>query len=398
MIHFGNSLIFCNQQPITVRDVYRMCAAFGGIHEVRFGKDQQNPWLKTADMWTGLEGEWIITADGLICYNYDGVATSIWSKEMTGGVIMPSSSQIDFYAQPNVNIYFMGIPNYTYYAVRLTDSATEVYRMNQGQLSLLCSMPIGLAVGSLSKVSVIYRIYQYSADKDDKWMQVVVYIDDQHVLSHADRLTNITLGNQMGWRLDGVNSVLEWTLPYHPVFNIPVEWVSIDPDETPMAAIERAVGERFIKTFMRNDGSMMVLRPTQQSPEFLIPRSQITNLKRNLDLRAIKTHARVWSAWTYGDYFDKPIASKFGRRFTNVNNPNVFTEEEARLEAENIFHRSRSESDRIAFELPFTPFLEPEDAIWTEDYGTYFVDSGTVSIEGEKIVMQINGRKYTYGG
>jgi hypothetical protein len=215
------------------------------------------------------------------------------------------------------------------------------------------------------------------------------------VTAYAKRIGDIKLGKQMGWQVEGDGSELRWNKPYHPVFNVPIEWLTLDPGEAPMQALNRAIGERYIRHFMRNDGTLMVLRPDQQSPEWIIEASERTDVDLRQDFRAITTQVRVWSAYAYSDFVDESNMRVYGRRFKEVNNPNVYTEDEAAVEAESIFHETRAGSERISFTMPFSPFIEPEDMIQVPE-GKYFVESFSVEVASNSIKLSIDGRKYTY--
>ena len=86
----------------------------------------------------------------------------------------------------------------------------------------------------------------------------------------------------------------------------------------------------------------------------------------------------------------------YGRRFMEVNNPNVWTNMEAYEEGLRVLGKAESEFENETFSIPYTPFMEPEDIIQT-DRGTYIVDSTEIQVKPNKIEMRVNARAYNYG-
>ncbi|NJL73666.1 MAG: hypothetical protein HC892_00195 [Saprospiraceae bacterium] len=375
-------------------------AAYSGIHSVRFGKGEENPWLDE-DMWN-MSGGISLDEYGLHGVGEDGVTHSALSIDSPGGIYMPHGSVIEFQMNGLVRLVFKAKADTDWFMVEIDGTEAvgytkriNIYRKINGVVSLLQSFPIRYVdFSQLVDAQVLYREYQYSADQDDVFFQIGVWLNGRLITAYSQRIGTMSLGYQMGWQVEGENSEFRWNKPYHSVFNIPVEWLTLDPGENGMSAVMRAVGERYIKYFVRADGTLMVLRPQQQNPEWVITHSEISNFQKTTDFRKLVTHVRVWSAYSYSDFVSDDIR-KIGRRFMEVNNPNVFTEDEASIEAENIFHVTRAESEVVSMTIPFNPFLEPEDLFATSE-GKYFVETFSVEITANSIMMNINGRKYTY--
>ena len=388
-VSFRQSLFYTADHPLTIETAYRSYAAYAGLHDVEI--QNRNPWLDPA-MWNYDDGIWTVDSTGIVGTSPDSSAYGILSFPGEG-VELLHSSVIEFLAEGTGRYFFKHKDAANYFEIEWSDSVLKINRRQNNQPKTLSAMPFG--IDGEVEFRVMFREMQYSADQDDRWINVAVWVDGEYIMAGSQRIYLEVLGTGMGFEVQGTDSTVSWTQEYHPVFSIPIDWASLDPGEVPMGGLQRSIGERHLKHFVKFDGTLVILRPGTKETSTDIDASDYNELYTETDIRSLVNHLRVWSAYGHAEVFDEELVNLYGRRFEEITNPDVYTNQEALLEARIILEISKSNYKSSSFSMPLLPLFQPEDVIDTPK-GKQIINSGDVEITRTKAQMTINARSYIY--
>lgn len=156
---------------------------------------------------------------------------------------------------------------------------------------------------------------------------------------------------------------------------VDMEYVTLDPGESPMGGLQRAIDGRYIKLFTRFNGDLVMHIWTNKSSAFTFLNSDHIDFKKAFDQRELHNHVRMLGAYTEGEYIDHDLVDQIGYRFTEANNPYLLTDRECYIEAKNHVRRMKENAETASFSYQFlNPFLEPEDRITVENEGDWIIN------------------------
>lgn len=211
---------------------------------------------------------------------------------------------------------------------------------------------------------------QFNGEKSDYWRQLSVYANGQLRLTHffnaGDRaisesdVITISLGVTEGASQTFSNILM-------PKLYNRIDWASVDPDESPLTAMERAIQGIYLKYFVRFNGKLKVVIPGNEDSVVTLSDDPILTSEIAIDQRSIKTGVRSIASYNSYTTFDPALVAKYGTRFAEITNPVLTTPSEAIAEASAILNRFIEQATTEPIVTTFIPFLEPEDHITTHE-------------------------------
>jgi hypothetical protein len=379
---FRDSRFYTAMHPLTITDAYKAYAAYAGIHDVHFNR--RRVWAE-ASLWDLGDGWTVDPDEGVIC---ETAAAETMAITLDGTETL-YSFVVNIKADGPGSIIFRGTTDEVYFEARWTDTDTSFLRIELAGEIVISSIPIG--AGSPQNIKLMVREYQNSSNDDDKWLNFAIWYDEEYILAGSYAIGNtVYIGNRLGF-IAQTGTTIEWTEFFHPVFAVVLDWASLDPGESPMAGLERAVGRRYLRHFARFDGSMQVIRPTVQDADYEIEASRWFDISNPQDQRGVINHISVWGAFHRAEAFDHVSISRYGHRFAEENNPDLYTEREAVFESETIIDESAAAADNLSFSMPWLPNMELEDVIETVQ-GKYIIESFDLRLDGQAFHVTVNCR------
>lgn len=245
------------------------------------------------------------------------------------------------------------------------------------------------------EVTVASRFVYWGEKEVDKWYSLSMWVNDRVVLSWMAPIAPFTsaVGFTFGLAVKGGASKT-FTNINAPQMQGFVEWNSLDPGEFIIGGLQRALEGRYIKMFVRHDGSVNAHRPIARDPDIEIGDDEdlIEDNSRTVDRRQLINHVRMVGAYTEAEAVD---LSMDHHRFAEFKNPFLMTQWECALEAQKQLIRQKEMSDQFTITLPFRPLWEPEDLIRI-DGEDWIVNDISFSYPATNGVFSVNMRRY-YG-
>lgn len=336
---------------------------------------------------------------GTITITAPASPTNTWFKAIQTGVEMPRNLTIEFDIAKSASdrswaVLFGHESNRYLFGVD-TNGYPTLIRTKNGITETLLSLPV---VTSLTGHIVIsFRERRFRQEAKEIWHIVSMWINGVHVATHHENVLEI-MEEPIRWGFavysGGTFQVENLHIPELSEF---VDWISIDPGEVPLRALERAIEGQYIKYFVRFNGRLRAWLPkATESAMSLDDESQIFERERSFDLRNIKTHIRQLGAYAQAEYVRPDLIAKYGHRFVEVSNPYLMTEAECLKQAALTIKRLEEESDVEAITVYYSPILEPEDH-YISPTGDRIISARSIEYRPSKAIEEITGRKYTYG-
>lgn len=173
------------------------------------------------------------------------------------------------------------------------------------------------------------------------------------------------------------------------------EFGTIDPGENAFSGLSRTIEGRYLLYYVRYDGSLRVWRKKARDSVLTMDAS-VDRFQESEDLTRLITHARMMGAYIWGESASTDLLQTYGPRFQEVNNPNLLTEEECDLEAENTLKRSEEDAFGAVFVAQHVPLLEPEDRIVVNGDDWVINDYNFEALGGDNRATY-NLRRYVWG-
>lgn len=238
---------------------------------------------------------------------------------------------------------------------------------------------------------------QFGDYNDEVWHSVSLWINGQHVGTHYERASEGYSTSSFSFGFGIPSDVTEKTY-YNvvvPELSQATDWGTIDPNETPIGGINRAVDGLHLKFYARYNGALRAWVSKPIPSAYTFSNDDIENLQRREDIQSIRTVVRVVGGYAEGTYADGVLISKYGDRFQEINNPYLLSQRECYLEAQRVIRRIKEASLEEGFTTPHTPFLEPEDRITTPS-GERIINGISVNYTGPENEQNLSARRYAY--
>jgi len=249
-------------------------------------------------------------------------------------------------------------------------------------------------------VKIAFREMRFGDSSSGTFHSVSLWLNSQHYLTFTEEYTDAD-GVIDGPIYFGLAAPTGQTVTYANV-RIPelttfTDWISLDPSETSIGGLQRAIEGYYLKFFMRHDGALRAWKPKATTALYSYSDDERYNRTIQYDTRDLKTHVRQLGAYTQAEYIRHDLVQRYGHRFAEINNPYLFTEEECYEQAQLAIKRLEERMLTERFASIYHPLLEVEDHIQTPD-GERILTSRNVSFEiGSTATEDVEARQYTYG-
>lgn len=385
------------QDALTLEGVYQRYASFAGVQKFKF--DDSIRGFKSAK-WTTItnvsySGDYVsITGGGT-------AAVSIaWFADA-----MPHSFVADMYAHLGTwGFAVRGNGSDTYYKILYDSTRITLYKtVSAGDQTFASKALHGEEIITGSKVRIAVSDAQFSADSPGRIIYISVWVNDQLLLSFSDNVQD----NIPPLRFGVVIPVSSATTLYSNlrVANMGemIVWSSEDPGENPQGAIQRAIEDRYIKSWIRWDGSLRAWKPVARTTYLTIPTTKDLGLQRILDIKQIFSHVRMLGAFQWVQVSDPDLERRFGHRFREVNNTALWNADDCFREAQRLITRAKEQANMLQMNTIGLIYAELEDRLKLPDmanagsYIDYIIDSIDWTAEAATLKANLRVRQYYYG-
>lgn len=348
-------------QPLTLEEIFKLYAAYSGILETSFNALYE---MSSVSATGNVTGDWGAT---FLEDEFPANFTTYYHKEVF-----------------NQGVAFR-INNTDYYAVT-TETAFEVYQNGD----LVFSEPV--ATPEIADVAVTFRQQNLSENELDGWLSISVYMNNAHIASWANYLGSVITPIYLGFcNYDGVTT--EYSDVRVPELCDVAEYGTLDPGELPTGGLGRTIEGRYLRWFVRYDGSLKAkkIKPVSNVHTF----SDTYVFSENADIAALATHVRMMGAYIWAEAYNDELGD-LGHRFKEVNNPMLLTKADCLAEAEKTLKRFEENAYTAKTEAHLVPMLEPEDRI-TVDGREWLINEIDWTAGMGSIDTAYGLRKYVWG-
>lgn len=239
---------------------------------------------------------------------------------------------------------------------------------------------------------MVFRQIRVNDREDEVWFLATLYVNGKVAIAYSEVGSATISAVDVGlYTYTGVSNT--FTNIRIPELTETAEFGTLDPGEVPLAGLQRTMEGRYLKYFMRWDGSLRAWK--KKARDVTLTVDHLMGLKRIYDLPALVTHARMMGAWVWAEAINEDLVRQYGHRFFEDNNSMLLTEEECVVESVNTIRRSEEAAFGIDLQAPFQLFLEPEDRI-TADDDDWLIDGYSLDVGEGRITASISARKYAW--
>jgi hypothetical protein len=281
------------------------------------------------------------------------------------------------------------------YAIQKVQTAVPYYilfRFENGYGTPVGSVPVSVLSGD---VTITFSEYTSVDAKNTVWHSIG-FFNGSVVRKYVYMPTTPTAGDLYFGFTGSVlpTGLTALTMPHLTEF---AETTTLDPGESAMSGLQRAIEGRYLKMFMRWDGSLRAWRPKERDIASTYSRAMITNFNETKDPRALRTHIRQVGADLWAEYYDADLAKKHGHTFEELNNPYLLSEAECYQQAKLSVLRLQEQAFQASFTSIYNPLLEPEDRLLVKGTGR-IIGERSVSLSSANAIETISTRLYTSYG
>lgn len=385
------------QDALTLEGVYQKYASYAGVQKFKF--DDAIRGFKTAK-WTAItnvsySGDYVAITGGGTGSN----AIAWYSDDM------PHSFVAEMYAHISTwGFALRGNGTDTYYKVVYDSSRITLYKTTgAGDLTFASKALHGEEIVAGAKVRVAVSDAQFSADSPGRIIYISLWINDQLLLSFSDNVLTTIPPLKFGVIIPTSAATTLYSNLRVANMGEMIVWSSEDPGENMQGAIQRAIEDRYIKSWIRWDGSLRAWKPVARTTYLTIPKTKDFGLQRILDIKQIFSHVRMLGAFQWVQVSDPDLARRFGHRFREVNNTALWNADDCYREAQRLITRAKEQANMVQMNTLGLIYLELEDRVKLPDmandgsYIDYIVDSIDWSADVATFRANIRARQYYYG-
>lgn len=366
---------------LTVEAAIRFYANQAQIHDFQFD-----------DLLTGLDFELPVGVTG-------SVASGIITAQAGGSSWVDIVSDVPLPADHTIYAVSSGSDNYLGFVVgenadhsyRVCNEGTAVWKVYKDDALVWRVDHTTSYTGGTYHVTC--RPFPMGDGDDDLWLQITLWRGDAHILTYTEKLDAPLDGDYYaGVAVRSTASRIFSSLRV-PELCLYAEYGTSDPGEELWGGYQRAMEGRYVRQFVRFDGTLAAFRPKAQSAVVSLTASEIFDQTPKVDLRVLRSHVRMMGAYEWGEALDPDLVRRIGHRFIQVQNPMLMSESECVREAERQLRRFQSEGDTSEIDGPGLPLIEPEDRIDTAD-GAWVVTGFSKDYPPGAIEQTLSVRRY----
>lgn len=368
----------------TIEHMFRALGEYSGIHSFDFDDELEDDFATlTVTDWEAstADATWSISSNRL---QGTGGGTAQWYWLLHGHV-MPDTYVLEitkYSSRGAVAVLATDTSNLFY--VSWSSSNVKIGQQINGSDVTLCQLPKTRFTGESSLTISVQEEedgYYISAWFDEK-LEINAYAETEG-------------GTYMGFGVYESDTTQFDDLRVPELTDI-LAIATLDVGETPLGALERALGRRHINYFVRWDGTLRAWRPKAQTSAHTFAVGDTYVRQERVDRRSLVSHVRQIGAWDWADAYDQDLLEAIGHRFAKDENPDLMTESQCQTEADQLLVRTKEYAHQMQAEVPTQVFLEPEDRI-TLNSDSWIVSQFSIEISAGGMLMQLAVREYTYG-
>lgn len=370
-VSFMSNFIHNRARPQVVEDAFRAYGNFAGIHDFKFKSLFSLDTLtitSTAGVWSNHRQDPALPHSHLITYSTEN------SYGTAVGVNVDQAPGFNGYE------YIVG-----------TDASGHPF-VNRGSNTYMI-LPTLCPVNA--NVIVAVREIQNSTEKNDVWLSISLWMNDKLMLTYQEWRQSFYPWPNLYFGLASYGSSSRtFTNIRIPQMTDFIEWNSLDPAETPSGGLSRAIQGRYLKYFVRYNGSLYAWRPiTTTSIATYTNDQRFQTLRRVLDRRELLTHVRQVGAYVQAEYIRNDLGP---HRFAELNNPYLMNIFDCELEALKATERQQEMADIVTFVADCHPLVEIEDHI-TIPEGDYILTARNgINLTAPRASEEIESRRYVF--
>lgn len=384
------------QDALTLEGVYQKYGAISGIHKFKFDDDIRG---FDASKWTTISN---ISYSGgnLVATGSIGSETNTWYSSD-----MPHSYTIEFFAHTGTwGILLRGDGSSNYYKITYDSTVIKLDKVVASAVEPFASKVLhGEEIVGSGKVRVAVSDAQFSSDSPGRIIYISIWLNDQLLLSFSDNVQTNIPPLRFGLLIPATSATDLYSNLRIPNLGELVIWSSQDPGENPSGAIQRAIEDRYIKSWVRWNGSLRAWKPKARLTYLTIAKTKEFSLQRTLDIRQIFSHVRMLGAFQWVQVSDPDLERRFGHRYREVNNTALWNADDCYREAQRLIIRAKEQANQAQINTLGLIYLEPDDRLklpdmkTDSDYIDYIVDNIEWSSETDTFRAIVNVRQYYYG-
>lgn len=383
---------------LNVEKVYRKYAAFSGNHGFEFTDliSGFNP-----GKWTAITSLTLSGQTATLTATSAGTNQNMWFSDD-----MPHSYSFEFtYHKGAFGVLLRGNGTDTYYKIVYDyPNYMSVYKYSVGALisewhRQLDATEIVLA----GRVKVSCSDQQYTSDSQGRMLYISIWINDVLVYTLADtQSSNPPLRFGLVIPTSTLAGVVYSDMRV-PNLGETIPWSSLDPGEYPLAAIQRAIEDRYIKAWMRWNGKLKAYSPGSRSISLTILEAREFDYQINTDYRQGLSHLRLLGAFQWVQDVDTELIQVLGNRFQEINNTSLWNTDDCIKISKQMLIRAKEQIFQAVFETKGMPYNEVEDRIQLPDpvnpgsYIDYIIDSVQWDTIPNSFRVVLTCRQYFYG-
>lgn len=368
-VTFMHHRMFDRQPLLTIEEAFRYYGAWSGIHDFDFDDAFSDTSIAVT-----------------------GTGSSVWHTALEG-VTLPISYTVSYHKTVATQGVAIGGKGLVHYLVATDASNVYIYYGSSGAYTALLSLP--KTTPTEADVTVSFRQIRFSDKEDDLWRVITLYMNDELITTYSEPATLLLEDTKIGFSAYNSDSVT-YTDVRIPELTEFAEWGTLDPGETAIGGLQRILDGRYLKFFVRFDGSLRAWRPKSIASSLTFSANDAFEGEVGVDVSQLATHIRMVGAYTWAEAVDEDLISNYGHRFFEDNNPMLMTEKECYQEAERSLIRAQESAFTEDVRTPFTMFLEPEDRVLTPNGDWLVGEIGWEFLSGG-INQSLRVRKYGWG-
>lgn len=385
-------------EAVTIEEIFKKWAAFASIHAFNFDDTMTN---FDATKWTTISN--VSYGSTLARTGSVGANTAAWYS-----LRMPHSYQLEFTAhQPKWTIRLRAnVISGSYYELTYSKpdalvsikyvSGSGTDRFNEFELFADQQVDWG-------RVKIMVHDQWGTADDGQLLQYISLWVNDELLLSNCVNLAGSGTDLYFGFLVyAGSAGTLFSDLRVANLVDIqPTS--SLDPAGSPLSAIQLAVQDRYVRWWMRWDGSLRAWTPTIRSNTLTVNRHKQFSLSPVTDIRQLFTHIRVLGAFAWVQVKDDSLIQWYGHRFAEIQNSAMWFADDCYRVGQQLLIRSKEQAFQCQFSSLGMALCEVEDRIQLPDisstsaYIDYVVDNMSLEFNIDAFHTSGTARQYFYG-
>ena len=372
---------------LNIEQVFRQYAAWGDLHQQSF----DDAYTLSASNWTGI----ILPTLVGTTLTFDASAEPAgWHASFPAETSLPVSLTFSYDKSAVRQGACIVGSGFAYLIVTNASGNPEVYVVNSTSWDLVMALPVTCPTNA--HVEIVFRQHHFSDLETDYWHSLALYMNGHHILTYSTSAGAPVTGLHVGLAWYGGDAVS------YSNFRIPelceqIEVADLDPGETAISGISRAMEGRNLKYFVRYNGQFRAWRSKATAVvEGLTNANGLVEGDVQVDTSSLYTHVRLIGAYLWAEYISTALMAKYGHRFEEVNNSMLMTEEDCYAEAQRIIQRMEEQAVTEPVAMIGLPLLELEDRVTTPQ-GDWLVGNIGLEYHSARIIENINLKKYVWG-